>query len=392
MTESVSDRFVPWLMFQEASVKDPGVEGRKENNAPGQQSSDDLSPMASLLAGVVKSADRLGAALRSVDDSMSDLKQGRVLAAALDETLDDARIAALDLGSRLKGLAGSDIPVPDALKEQLVDRFTERPGAGKGNDPDGLGTKSADDAPKTGVNNNDAPENKEDDADDDKTKGDDDYVPPTDGQIWDKLVEVIGHMKEEFLKIFADAAKKYLDFSKELADIISKLSGWIENKKDGKEVDLDVGKLEEALQALKEKYSLPSKNAVLWPKQEDGDGDIKGGSKEDAEKWAKDLGLPEGSVKAQPEGSDNYVVVVDTGTIDSMITSLPKGENGKARMTTQQLEIWRTGFMGQESVVKTQVQGLSQRFATANATNENLVKLLSGAILAMSESNKGFFR
>ncbi|AKM30724.1 hypothetical protein AB870_12320 [Pandoraea faecigallinarum] len=386
MMESVNERSAPWLMFRDVGASDVKAEGVKENRVPGRQPGDDLSPASVLLAGAVQGADKLRGALRSIDDRMLDVQSGKASVDALDETLDDARLAALDLGARLKGLASSDVPIPGALREQIAEFLRESPERKPGALPDDPGIRQMDDAPKVDAGNPDAAPQT------DTGKEGDDKV-PTDGEIWDKLIAVIGHMKEFFLKIFSEAAKKYLEFSKALADIMSKLSGWIENQNDGKEVDLDVGKLKEALQPLLNKYKLPGKEGVLWPTQTPGDGPIEGGAKEDAEKWAKELGLPEGSVKEQPEGSGKFVVVVDLSTIETMINTLPQGDgNGKKRMTTQELEIWRTGFTGQESVVKTQVQGLSQRYATANATNENLVKLLSGAILAMSESNKGFFR
>ncbi|MFK0377158.1 IpaD/SipD/SspD family type III secretion system needle tip protein [Pandoraea sp. NPDC090278] len=234
----------------------------------------------------------------------------------------------------------------------------------------------------------------DDDIDPDK---DDDPGRWSDEEFWDMLTNLISDLKSDFLDTFEEAAKKYLELGQALTDIMSQLSSWITSGGDGKDVKLDVGKLKEALEKLLEKFKLPNPNAVLWPPQKEGDdgtdGGIEGGSKEEAEKWAEDLGLPDSSVVEQPPGSGKYVVVIDTGPIQTMIDTLPEGDkDGIATMTAQQLEIWRNGFTGQENQVKTTIQSLSQRYTTSNANYENLVKVLSGAIAAMSESAKAYYR
>lgn len=354
MTSIVTDRFYPAAKLQPEDVVPPGKPENQSNMVPGPMLPDAPSPDRMLVDGVVKDTQRFLEAFQVAGKDMG------------DDAWDDARMAGHDLVARAQGLADSDIPMPQDLRDLL-----------RGN------------APTPSVNSfgdNDV-----------GADNDDDPAKWSDAEFWDAIAKLIGELKSNFLDTFQDAAKKYLEFSQALTDIVSKLSSWITSKNDGKEVELDVGKLKEALEKLLEKFKLPSKNAVLWPPQKkDGDGksdEIEGGSKEDAAKWAKDLGLPDSSVVEQPPGSGKYVVVIDTGPIQSMIDTLPKADdNGKATMTTQQLEIWRNGFTGQENQVKTTLQSLSQRYTTANANNENLVKILSGAIASMSESAKGFYR
>ncbi|AKC69024.1 hypothetical protein MB84_05410 [Pandoraea oxalativorans] len=312
------------------------------------------SPDHVLIDGVVTGADRFWNAFRIAGQDMG------------DDAWDDARMAGHDLVARAQGLAHSDVSMPQDLRDRL-----------RGNAPPPSANSLGDN--DIGVGN------------------DDDPAKWSDAEFWDAISKLIGELKHGFLDTFQGAAKQYLDFSQALTDIVSKLSSWITTRNDGKEVELDVGQLKEALDKLLEKFKLPSKNAVLWPpRKNDADGkhgEIEGGTKEDAAKWAKDLGLPDSSVVEQPPGSGKYVVVIDTGPIQTMIDTLPKADdNGHATMTTQQLEIWRNGFTGQENQVKTTLQSLSQRYTTANANNENLVKVLSGAIASMSESAKGFYR
>ncbi|VVD93242.1 IpaD/SipD/SspD family type III secretion system needle tip protein [Pandoraea commovens] len=374
MTSITTDRFYPVATLRPEDVVPPEKPENPLNVVPGTMLFDAPSPDNALIDSVVKGTHRFWEAFQFAGQDMG------------DDAWDDARMAGHDLVARAQGLADSDIPMPQDLRDRLRGIA---PQSAVDSKPDAPGIRSLGNEPPPSAN---SLGNEGIGAD-----NDDDPANWSDAEFWDKLAKLIGELKSNFLDTFQDAAKKYLEFSQALTDIMSKLSSWITSKNDGKEVELDVGKLKEALDKLLEKYKLPSKDAVLWPPQKkDGDGkndEIEGGSKEDAEKWAKDLGLPDSSVVEQPPGSGKYVVVIDTGPIQTMIDTLPKADdNGKATITTQQLEIWRNGFTGQENQVKTTLQSLSQRYTTANANNENLVKVLSGAIAAMSESAKGFYR
>ncbi|VVD90877.1 Cell invasion protein SipD [Pandoraea capi] len=386
MTRIGEENQIPWYLLNNVSDVAPVSEEVEENVGPGKQPGDDPTIDAQRVAGVVQAAGKLLELRGKFAQDLSDASR------------DDVAVAEHDLVSRANALARSGVPMPRELRDGLLGKSPDKPG-GKGEPDavDGIDGIDGRDPQKPSVNN--APPPGIDDmpdvnGTDEEDKPEDGKKPLTDGEIWEIIVKLIADVKENFLNIFGDAAKGYLDFGKALTDIVAKLSSWITSKDDGKNVELDVGALKDELQKLLEKYALPSKDAVLWPKQDkEGKGDIEGGSKEDAEKWAKDLGLPESSVVEQPPGSGKYVVVIDTTPITKMIESLPKGDqNGKSKMTTQQLEIWRTGFTGHENLVKTATQSMSQRFTTANATNESLVKLLSGSILSMAETFKGFSR
>ncbi|VVE69889.1 Cell invasion protein SipD [Pandoraea anapnoica] len=374
MTSILTDRLLPAATLPLEDVVPPGKPENQSNVVPAPMPFDAPSPDDALIDGVVKGANRFWEAFQIAGQEMG------------DDAWDDARMAGHDLVARAQGLADSDIPMPQDLRDRLRGNAPQSGGDGK---PDAPGIRSLGNEPPPSVNALG--------GDDIPADNDDDPGKWSDQEFWDAIAKLIGELKSGFLDTFQEAAKKYLEFSQALTDIVSKLSSWITSQGDGKDVKLDVGKLKEALEKLLEKFKLPSQNAVLWPPQNKGDdgkdGEIEGGSKEDAEKWANDLGLPDSSVVEQPPGSGKYVVVIDTGPIQTMIDTLPKADdNGIATMTTQQLEIWRNGFTGQENQVKTTLQSLSQRYTTANANYENLVKVMSGAIAAMSESAKSFYR
>ena len=154
---------------------------------------------------------------------------------------------------------------------------------------------------------------------------------------------------------------------------------------------INIGELRKALNDILAEFKPPNKNSVLYPKQDKDSNDIEGGTKEDAEKWARDFGLPESSVQEQPEGSGKWVVVIDTSPIDRMLDSIPKDGDEK-KMNPFELDIWRSGFTSQENQVKTMMQQLMQRYTTANSTYDNLVKVLSSTIASTLEVAKGFLR
>ena len=223
------------------------------------------------------------------------------------------------------------------------------------------------------------------------TPPEDEEDPYSDSKLWEDIAELIGDIKENYLDAYSEAVAKYLAFNKALSDLISKLSSWITTSSDGKEVTLNIGELRKALNDILAEFKPPNKNSVLYPKQDKDGEEIEGGSKEDAEKWARDFGLPESSVQEQPEGSGKWVVVIDTSPIDRMLDSIPKDGDEK-KMNPFELDIWRSGFTSQENQVKTMMQQLMQRYTTANSTYDNLVKVLSSTIASTLEVAKGFLR
>lgn len=207
-------------------------------------------------------------------------------------------------------------------------------------------------------------------------------------ELWEKIAEMIGKMKDDYLTVYGDAADKYLKFNDAISKIVAKLSTWIKADDKGEKVTLDVAALKAALEEVKAAFELPNPAAVLFPPQgKDADG-IEGTTKEAAEKWLKDLGLPERSLKEQPEGSGKYVVVIDTAPLDRMIENVP----ASGVMNPFELDIWRSGFTSQENLIKTSMQSLMQRYSTANSVYDNLVKILSATINATLEVCKGYLR
>ncbi|QDH57969.1 IpaD/SipD/SspD family type III secretion system needle tip protein [Pandoraea pnomenusa] len=378
-------RLQPLNRLQEAGVDGPGEDGPPFDDTA-RDTPDDAKALSE---GLARSAARLLAQLEAMNDALGK----RDNPGELDDLRDDVRVAALDLEARLRGLSAVDEPIAPDVRNALLDALpgpglrnlppltTDRP-PGVTNLPPVAPPPS--DRPKPDAEpplmprvNNTPPEDEKD--------------PYSDSKLWEDIADLIGDIKDGYLDVYSEAVAKYLAFNKALSDLISKLSGWISTSSDGKEVTLNIGELRKALNDILAEFKPPNKNSVLYPKQDKDSNDIEGGTKEDAEKWARDFGLPESSVQEQPEGSGKWVVVIDTSPIDRMLDSIPKDGDEK-KMNPFELDIWRSGFTSQENQVKTMMQQLMQRYTTANSTYDNLVKVLSSTIASTLEVAKGFLR
>ncbi|MBY0443599.1 MAG: IpaD/SipD/SspD family type III secretion system needle tip protein, partial [Burkholderiales bacterium] len=140
-----------------------------------------------------------------------------------------------------------------------------------------------------------------------------DNDPSSSWGINDSIGNAIGDINDGYLGVYENAVDAYIAFYGAFSDILALLADLISGASDGQTVTVDVAKLKELLQGLKNKFfpgGFPGENSVLFPPQ-DGDGEVKGGTKADAEKWAKEMGLDPSCVKQNRDGS--YVVTIDIG-------------------------------------------------------------------------------
>lgn len=250
----------------------------------------------------------------------------------------------------------------------------------------------------------------------------------SDRELWDLISESIGNIKDGYLGVYENVVGKYIDFYQAFSDILSKMSGWISSNDKGDKVTLSVGELYDALKQLKAKYE----DGVLFPSsgttskaeaekkakelglpdscvQQQGNGYVVVGNgvlfpssgtstETEAKKWAKELGLPESCVKEKPEGSGKYVVVIDTGPVQKMMTALEGLAGGvpekgkKVEMDNAKFQSWQSGFKAQEENLKNMLQTLTQKYSNANSLFDNLVKVLSSTISSCTETAKSFLQ
>ncbi|MDD2114518.1 MULTISPECIES: IpaD/SipD/SspD family type III secretion system needle tip protein [Pseudomonas] len=193
--------------------------------------------------------------------------------------------------------------------------------------------------------------------------------------FFEQLLAMIGFIKGEYLEIYEALLTKYSDFYKAFNEtIMAKMGDWITGKSDGKEVEIS-GELRAALEALRNKYQ-QAPDGVLYP--------VSGSAtQEQAQKWAKALGLPDSCV--QPDGQGGYRVMMDLSPLDAMIAAAP---NGTVKWDTAKFQAWQTGFNSQEGDLKNQLQLFTTKYGSANSYHENFNKILSSQLSQYAEMLK----
>ncbi|MDR2315811.1 MAG: IpaD/SipD/SspD family type III secretion system needle tip protein [Pseudomonas sp.] len=193
--------------------------------------------------------------------------------------------------------------------------------------------------------------------------------------FFEQLLAMIGFIKGEYLEIYEALLTKYSDFYKEFNEtIMAKMGDWITGKSDGKEVEIS-GALRDALEALRDKYQ-QAPDGVLYPTSGSA-------TQEEAQKWAKALGLPDSCV--QPDGNGGYRVMMDLSPLDAMIAAAP---NGTVKWDTAKFQAWQTGFNSQEGDLKNQLQLFTTKYGNANSYHENFNKILSSQLSQYAEMLK----
>ncbi|WP_025753409.1 MULTISPECIES: IpaD/SipD/SspD family type III secretion system needle tip protein [unclassified Pseudomonas] len=195
--------------------------------------------------------------------------------------------------------------------------------------------------------------------------------------FFEQLLAMIGFIKGEYLEIYEALLTQYSDFYKEFNEtIMAKMGEWITGGNDGKEVKVSY-KLRAALMALRNKYQ-QAPDGVLYPTSGMGSA-----TQEEAQKWAKALGLPDSCV--QPDGSGGYRVMMDLSPLEGMIAAAPIFG---ATWDTAKFQAWQTAFNSLEGDLKNQLQLFTTKYGNANSYHENFNKILSSQLSQYAEMLK----
>ncbi|EAW8019892.1 SPI-1 type III secretion system needle tip complex protein SipD [Salmonella enterica] len=210
----------------------------------------------------------------------------------------------------------------------------------------------------------------------------------SDAEIWDMVSQNISAIGDNYLGVYENVVAVYTDFYQAFSDILSKMGGWLSPGKDGNTVKLNVDALKSEIRSLVNKYNQVTKNTILFPSQT-GSG-VTTTTRAEAEQWIKELNLPDSCLKASGSG---YVVLVDTGPLNKMITDLNGIGSGSAlELDNAKYQAWQSGFKAQEENLKTTLQTLTQKYSNANSLYDNLVKVLSSTISSSLETAKSFLQ
>ncbi|HEF8785965.1 TPA: type III secretion system needle tip protein SctA [Providencia alcalifaciens] len=218
----------------------------------------------------------------------------------------------------------------------------------------------------------------------------------SDAELWEKISKSIGDINDSYLKMYESTVAGYTYFYQKFSEkILSQMGSWVQPGKDGNSVKLLAKNIFDTLWSIVNACegtngSSLDPSYVLLPPQSGGS-TVDTCSKEMAEMWAAELGLPSSCVKQINGG---YVVLPDLTPVKTMITELQDmgGNNGTLELDNAKYQAWQAGFKSQEENLKTTLQTLTQKYSNANSLYDNLVKVLSSTISSCLETAKSFLQ
>jgi invasin D len=199
------------------------------------------------------------------------------------------------------------------------------------------------------------------------------------------LIDLIKQIGGDYLEVYERLIEQYSAMFKDFNEkVMAKMSDWIKGVNDGKEVEFNTAAFRAALNEVISKYSvLP--NSLLFPVP-NADGTFPKTSREDAEKWAKAMGLPAGSVKIY---AGSYIVVIDLMPLQTMLASVANFAT-PAKMDSAKFQAWQTGFNTQEAAMKNYLQVATSKYSNANAYHDNFIKILSSQLSQFADMLKAY--
>lgn len=208
--------------------------------------------------------------------------------------------------------------------------------------------------------------------------------------VADQIGDIIGNVKEDYYDVFEGAMAKYIQFYKELGEIMAKLGEFTKPSDKEGMVKFNFKELKALIVKLQDNYTNTSGNfgkAQLYP--QDG---LSTTTLENANKWAKDMGLAASSVIKHKNGE--YYVFIDIAPLKVMINEMictADKDKDPSEVTNTQYQAWLTGFNAQEEQIKTTISSLTGRFSNANSIYDNVVKILSSTIGSLADMSKRYF-
>jgi len=214
--------------------------------------------------------------------------------------------------------------------------------------------------------------------------------PSSSKEICDSVADSIESMGKDYLDVFQQAVEKNAAFYSDFSDFMTGINKYI--SADDDKTILDCKNFDRALSQLKSKYTVPDFNTTLYPVQS---GHLlTGATKEECEAWATEMGLnPDNCVRYL--GPGKYIVHIDVSPLSKIQDTYPKapqsGPKWEMSCNSAQWAAWQSGVDMQKDSIQTAMQTLTQKYSNANSTFDNLVKVLSGTISSLLESDKSFF-
>ncbi len=186
----------------------------------------------------------------------------------------------------------------------------------------------------------------------------------------------LNDMKERYMDEYENIIQRYKEFYQEFSDCISKLSSDITVTTDSKGNQfITLGKnTVDKMRAMLVKFA--GDEGRLYPKA----GTT---TKENAEKWAAELGLPAGSVV---KSGDGYIVKINVEPLKIIVQSLENNTGSELPMV--KYNVFKEGLDGQGDKFKQTMQLLVQKYTTAVSLFDNTVKQYSSIMAKMADLMK----
>ncbi|MCU5773755.1 IpaD/SipD/SspD family type III secretion system needle tip protein [Erwiniaceae bacterium BAC15a-03b] len=200
--------------------------------------------------------------------------------------------------------------------------------------------------------------------------------------------EVIEQMKIHYMGVFLAAAEKMDAFFKAFNEIKASLSNFLSPGSKEGEVNFRNQAFMAQLDTLYHEF-VKEKNSQLFPPA-NADGTYPDTTKEEAEKWIKQMGL---SADCLWGGPTSYRVKIDLSPVVNMIGSLARlGSGSSVNLNSAQYGAWQAGFDSQTEQLQLAVRMLTQNTTHASSVFNQRVEILSRFYQQETETRMAILR
>ncbi|HEK2899227.1 IpaD/SipD/SspD family type III secretion system needle tip protein [Proteus terrae] len=245
------------------------------------------------------------------------------------------------------------------------------------------------------------------------TLPDDSYPTDSLSDLFDDIKQSIVAGKNDYLDVLKDIFSKYMEYVKELREILSELSkATSAGNKDGY-ISVDVDDLINKLIALKTKvdrpgffsiwmyfikdddgryYRIINGEKVYYPDNFDADNAVKAVEKLLDQIKGVTSKKEDNSDSVRPDLSFLFNVSLDLSGLDKLIDYLSKMPTGKHDILQTEFDLLKKTLDAIEKGLNTNLDELSKKYSSANSNYDNFVKIVSSTMNTLLEMAKGFLR
>lgn len=213
---------------------------------------------------------------------------------------------------------------------------------------------------------------------------------------WDfcsQLRDAINNIDNSYMRSYEFIMGQFSQFYESVANIKTMMAEYIRPGKNGNLI-IEGKRMHALISGFMNKYSSQNgeipPQAILFPSPDYKNPDGSAITQQQAEKWASEMGLSTYNVKQDKNG--NWCCTIDVSPLQEIKRSIELvfGTGADRTVDPQQYQAWATGYDTQLDKYQNFLQIITQKFTTANAVFDNLVKVLSSTITALAECDKSF--